>query len=49
VWTIPRNTPPGTYRLRHVGASRMSEAAAAEPYEGVSSPFTIAGPVATCP
>lgn len=49
VWTIPKNTPPGTYRLRHEGASRMSEAAAAVPYKGVSSPFTIAGPVAECP
>jgi len=49
VWTIPRNTPPGTYRLRHVGASRASAAAAAVPYEGTSSPFTIAGPVANCP
>lgn len=49
VWTIPRNTPPGTYRLRHVGASRMSAAAAAAPYNGISSPFTIAGPVGECP
>ncbi len=49
VWTIPRNTPPGTYRLRHEGSSRMSEAAAAVPYNGISSPFTIAGPVAKCP
>ena len=49
VWTIPRNTPPGTYRLRHVGASRASQAAAVVPYEGISSPFTIAGPSADCP
>lgn len=49
VWTIPRNTPPGTYRLRHEGASRMSEAAAAVPYNGVSSVFSIAGPVSECP
>ncbi|MES2684755.1 MAG: neutral/alkaline non-lysosomal ceramidase N-terminal domain-containing protein [Pseudomonadota bacterium] len=49
VWTIPKNTPAGTYRLRHEGASRMSEAAAAVPYKGISSPFTIAGPVAECP
>ncbi len=49
VWTIPRNTPPGTYRLRHEGAARRSEAEAATPYNGISSPFTIAGPVAECP
>lgn len=49
VWTIPRNTPPGTYRLRHVAAARMSPLQAAVPYEGISSPFTIAGPAAECP
>lgn len=49
VWTIPRNTPPGTYRLRHEGASRLSSAAAALPYNGISSPFLIAGPVSECP
>lgn len=49
VWTIPKNTPAGTYRLRHEGASRASQQAAAVPYSGVSSPFTIAGPVSDCP
>lgn len=49
VWTIPRNTPTGTYRLRHEGAAQMSAATAVEPYNGISSTFTIAGPVAICP
>lgn len=49
VWTIPRNTPPGSYRLRHEGASQASATAAATPYSGISSTFTIAGPVAACP
>lgn len=49
VWTIPRNTPPGSYRLRHEGASRSSIATPAAPYNGISSVFTIAGPVSECP
>ena len=49
VWMIPANTPPGVYRLRHEGAARMSAAMAAAAYEGVSSPFTIAGTSAECP
>ena len=49
VWGIPRNTPPGTYRLRHQGSSRQSPAMPAVPYNGISSPFTIAGPVEECP
>lgn len=49
VWTIPRNTPPGSYRLRHEGASQMSATSPVAPYNGISSPFTIAGPVAICP
>lgn len=49
VWTIPKNTPPGRYRLRHEAASQAAGAAAATPYSGVSSVFTIAGPVSACP
>jgi neutral ceramidase len=49
VWTIPRNTPAGTYRLRHVGASTPSPQQAATPYEGISGEFTIAGSPALCP
>jgi neutral ceramidase len=43
-WHIPRNTPEGTYRLRHQG-----EAVPGGPYEGISSPFTVSGAVALCP
>lgn len=49
VWTIPKNTPPGRYRLRHEGAAQAAGAASPTPYRGVSSVVTIAGPVATCP
>ena len=49
VWTIPRDTPAGTYRLRHEGASRMAPLLDAADYSGVSSSFTVAGTVAECP
>lgn len=49
VWTIPRDTPAGTYRLRHVGASKMTPLLDAMSYEGVSSSFTIAGEPERCP
>ncbi len=49
VWTIPRNTLPGTYRLRHAGAAQTSAATAGEPYEGISSEFEIAGTPGDCP
>lgn len=48
-WTIPRDTPAGTYRLRHVGASRMTPLLDAATYEGVSSAFTITGEPEICP
>lgn len=49
IWHIPPNTPPGTYRLRHEGAARVSPLSARQTYEGVSSAFTVAGPVSECP
>jgi neutral ceramidase len=49
VWTIPLDTPPGTYRLRHVGTAQTTPLLPATPYEGVSSEFTIAGTPAACP
>jgi neutral ceramidase len=48
LWTIPLDTPPGTYRLRHEGASAILGGAPV-PYSGVSSSFTIAGAAAECP
>lgn len=49
-WRIPRDTMPGIYRIRHQGAARaLSLLAPAESYEGISSPFEIAGAVASCP
>ncbi len=47
-WTIPRNTPPGTYRLRHEG-SAQTLVLPLTAYSGVSSPFTVDGEVARCP
>jgi neutral ceramidase len=49
VWTLPRDTPAGNYRLRHVGAAQTSPLVPAQPYEGISSTFTVAGPAAACP
>jgi neutral ceramidase len=48
VWTIPRNAPAGTYRLRHEGAAQTLVAPKAA-YAGVSSPFTVGAPVSDCP
>ncbi len=47
-WTIPRNTPPGTYRLRHEGAAQTLVLPLAA-YSGVSSPFAVEGDVSVCP
>jgi neutral ceramidase len=49
VWTIPRDTAPGTYRLRLVGAAQTTPLLPASPYEGISREFTIAGTPASCP
>lgn len=49
IWTIPANTPAGTYRIRHVGVSRVLASQAPQPYQGSSRPFTIAGTPADCP
>lgn len=48
IWTIPLDTPAGTYRLRHEGASAILGGPVV-PYSGVSSSFTIAGAAAECP
>jgi neutral ceramidase len=48
-WTLPRNLPGGTYRLRHEGAARFSSAVPAMPYSGVSRPFTVTGSAEVCP
>jgi neutral ceramidase len=48
VWTIPRNTPAGTYRLRHEGAAQAPGAPRVE-YSGGSSPFVVAAAVSGCP
>lgn len=49
LWKIPRNTPAGTYRLRHEGVSRTSRSAPATPYEAIGQPFTISGTPQACP
>jgi len=49
LWQIPRNTPPGRYRIRHEGVYRLSAAAAPQPYEGRSGTFDIKGTPADCP
>ena len=48
VWTIPKNTPPGRYRLRHEGTSQ-SGPGSPMPYSGTSGVFVIASPSAACP
>ncbi|MGH8530397.1 MAG: neutral/alkaline non-lysosomal ceramidase N-terminal domain-containing protein [Nevskiales bacterium] len=48
VWTIPKNTPLGTYRLRHEGTAQTL-LLPKEEYSGTSSPFTVDGSVAECP
>jgi len=48
VWSIPRNAPAGTYRLRHEGAAQTLVAPKAA-YAGVSSPFTVGAPTSDCP
>jgi len=49
IWSIPRDTPAGTYRVRHEGVYRLSSSEPPSPYEGISSPFQIAGTPADCP
>ena len=49
VWNIPLDTPPGTYRIRHEGVSRLSASKPAQAYEGISSPFQVTGTAADCP
>jgi neutral ceramidase len=49
IWQIPANQPPGTYRLRHDGAARLSALAAAEAYSGVSEPVVVDGARSNCP
>lgn len=49
LWKIPLDTPPGTYRIRHDGVSRLSASQPAQPYEGISSPFQVSGNAAACP
>jgi neutral ceramidase len=48
-WTIPPNTPTGTYRIRVVGASRGLTSAEAQPYEAISNTFNIITTDSTCP
>ncbi|MBI2383695.1 MAG: neutral/alkaline non-lysosomal ceramidase N-terminal domain-containing protein [Gammaproteobacteria bacterium] len=49
IWTIPKNMPAGTYRIRHEGVSRTSASQPPAPYEGRSSPFKITGTPQECP
>jgi len=48
-WTIPLDTPPGTYRLHHSGVYRTSRTQPAKPIEAYSRSFTITGTPADCP
>ena len=49
VWTIPKTTPAGRYRLRHEGAAQAAPGAAVQPYSGLSSVFTLSEPASACP
>ncbi len=48
IWSIPKNTPAGTYRLRMEGSAQTLVLPKAS-YSGVSSPFTVSAPVSDCP
>lgn len=49
VWTIPRNAPAGSYRLRHEGAAQTLPLTAVSSYSGESSPFEVSAPGSDCP
>ena len=49
LWKIPRDTPAGTYRIRHEGVYRLSSSEPPSPYEGISRAFQIEGTAADCP
>lgn len=50
VWIIPQDTPPGLYRIRHVGAAKpLSLLTPAMPYEGISASFAVEGRAERCP
>jgi len=49
VWTIPRGTPAGTYRLRHEGVAQTAPGAGQVAYSGASSPFAVAEAPGECP
>jgi hypothetical protein len=49
VWDVPPATPPGTYRVRHLGASwskPLLGKGKEVDYDGASSPFTVTAPPA---
>lgn len=46
-WRIPRNTAPGTYRIRF--ESEANQGGMLTPYQGETQNFAISGPVADCP
>jgi len=47
LWRIPRNQPPGNYRIRFEGVA--NQASVLTDYAGKSQEFIIAGPVSACP
>ncbi|HZR34361.1 MAG TPA: neutral/alkaline non-lysosomal ceramidase N-terminal domain-containing protein [Nevskia sp.] len=49
LWHIPANTPPGTYRIRHEGVSRVAASQPPAPYTALSRPFEVTGTAADCP
>ncbi|CAD5107453.1 Neutral ceramidase [Pseudomonas carbonaria] len=48
IWSIPANTPPGLYRIRHEGVYRTSAKKEPVPYTGVSRAFMVAGTASEC-
>ncbi len=48
IWSVPRNTAAGTYRIRIAGGAKVLSDAV-QHYEATSEPFTVSGPSDECP
>lgn len=53
LWHLPRNLPPGRYRIRHEGTAvpllGSDSLGPRTPFSGTSSSFSVSGPMEDCP